>query len=818
MSAEAGASGGGGGDAALLKRYRRATQRRLDSLLDEGKRDGRILAQEEGEPAYNVVQEQLPREALVGAVQKFVGAHIPMPGAAVVSLSGGVDSMVLCQVLCYLRDYPRLSHPAASSAPTRRRGSGDVSRRGPAHVDARGRGGSPERAQSDGRGEDTEARLLHTVAAVHVDYGNRRESGEEAKFLEAWCRARGIQWFSTRAQVQRGAGDREAYEAETRELRFALYRSALEATGARGVMLGHHRGDVEENVISNVMKGVSVLALGGMHAVQYMSQFQVQVQRPLLALDKAEILDFATRYGVPYFKDTTPSWSTRGRLRRKLVPLLQDVYGDGVLSKLSSLAAEADEMNSLLDMSLFAPFHAAVIEGAAGACVTRESFDVYIEYPIAFWKRVLRHVCLRVGAEVPREGAVKQMLDRQRKALGLERWQWAPAPSERRKESTNSSSDSRRSARQGDKEARDQTEDRKGGDEAGGCAETRATWLQARQHSRTLLYGGGLYILNPALFPASPGGGDGVWWQRGQRLIVGRSYLLGSWNITLALLRVDEEFASSDSKRSMETGTVQQHWREYIGKTLGSWACSAKDVDEGEERRGGYSPVGVAMTMMDVVMGLLVYELPLVGWCGEDEAEELSGDGDNGSGGQEDGSGVVAWEIQPFARIAACRLIPREVRALLPIVAPVGAPTTQQQERRLSRHGVSRAPSRRQGSTPHGEGGDGNVLQDVGAALMPVRETPVRSSSLARILGVRRSPGPPMLERETGAGRSQERRGGSLKEGESERGESVEGRISDEMERSCRPQTEVEEGSQIRAGKGRRARFKVRVTLRAVLD
>jgi tRNA(Ile)-lysidine synthetase-like protein len=730
---------------------------------------------------------------------------------------------VLCQVLCYLRDYPHLSHPASSPALKHARGSRDVSRRGPARAGVGEQDSPHERREKDGDATGVDARILHTVAAVHVDYGNRCESGEEASFLEAWCRGRGIKWFSTRAQVQRGAGDREAYEAETRNLRFALYRSALDATGARGVMLGHHRGDVEENVISNAMKGGSVLALGGMHPVQYMSQFKVEIQRPLLAMDKVEILDFATRYGVPYFKDTTPSWSTRGRLRRKLIPLLQDVYGDGVLCKMSSLAAEADELNSLLQMSVFAPFHAAVIEGPAGACVTRESFDVYVDYPIAFWKLVLRHVCLRAGAEVPREGSVKQMLDRQRKALGRERYQLASS-GERGKVTrrggrsggqliarANGSGGRDRSSQPGDRVAAGQAEDGQGGDRMGRGGEMRATWLQARQHSRTLLYGGGLYILNPALFPASPGGGDGVWWHRGQRLIVGRFYLLGPWNVTLALLPVEEGVASRDVEEGVEKGDIKQRGRECIGRASGSSGGSGEGVNEGEERQGGYRPEA-AMTMMDVVKGLLVYELPLMAWRGEDEAEKMGGDADGGSGCQKGGgNGGVAWNIEPFARIAAFRLIPREVRALLPIVAPVGAPTTQHQERQLSHQaGVSHVVSgRRGGRARERTGGDG----DVGASP----EDTFRDS-LARVLSVRRYPCPPTPERAGGAGGGHERRNGRMGGSEHLRGKSDGRRMGESREssESSGVDTELEAGTYVEAGRGDWARRKVRVTLRAL--
>lgn len=39
----------------------------------------------------------------------------------------------------------------------------------------------------------------------------------------------------------------------------------------------------------------------------------------MLPFGKDVVYDFAHKFGVPYFKDTTPSWSTRGKLRRQLV-------------------------------------------------------------------------------------------------------------------------------------------------------------------------------------------------------------------------------------------------------------------------------------------------------------------------------------------------------------------------------------------------------------------------------------------------------------------------------------------------------------------
>ena len=50
----------------------------------------------------------------------------------------------------------------------------------------------------------------------------------------------------------------------------------------------------------------------------------VPIYRPFLNVTKKDIFAYAKAQGIPYTKDSTPSWSQRGRIRDELVPFLNN--------------------------------------------------------------------------------------------------------------------------------------------------------------------------------------------------------------------------------------------------------------------------------------------------------------------------------------------------------------------------------------------------------------------------------------------------------------------------------------------------------------
>lgn len=252
---------------------------------------------------------------------------------------------------------------------------------------------------------------LMEVSALHINYGNRPEAEAEAAFLERWCASINVplKVLAMPASLRRGVTDRELYEKEARERRFAFYREA-----DAPILLAHHRGDVMENCVSNSLKGCGPLRLSGM--VQRDTLHGVDIVRPFLALDKAQILRVAFDEGVPFLRDSTPAWSTRGRLRNEVLPLLKDVYGHGCVDSLAQLAEDSDSLRALCDARVFAAARSEVRKWALG---TRINLLPFRDESPFFWRQLLGDVAESIGRGRMSRKALRLLVGRLKGARGV---------------------------------------------------------------------------------------------------------------------------------------------------------------------------------------------------------------------------------------------------------------------------------------------------------------------------------------------------------------------------------------------------------------
>ena len=406
--------------ASMIQAFRKATNRRLAVLQDEARRLGYpannctmdvITDDDILECGYFIPSDPVTApsahvvyETIRSFVEQYLGIGPSRSDKAesvfskdptmlvsqetlrsvIVSLSGGVDSMVICAVLSHLQHHCR---------------------------------------------EFSQLR----IAAVHIDYANRPESLAEALYVQKYCQEclGNVDYHCRRIdEVTRGVTSRDDYERIAREIRYQFYRDTIQiysddtnrapvsrSRGHRidatwmnsrvGVMLGHHRGDLRENVLSNAHKGCGPLDLSGMTSVSLNDG--VLLLRPLLPLEKSAVFDYAHAFGVPYFKDTTPHWSTRGKLRNKLLPLLEEIYGEGSMNNLSNLAVESDACRGLLHNVMIQPFLDRVEYKPMGLSFPT---DPWKDQGLYFWKLVLREALHSAGLGMFTEKSVESFMKR----------------------------------------------------------------------------------------------------------------------------------------------------------------------------------------------------------------------------------------------------------------------------------------------------------------------------------------------------------------------------------------------------------------------
>jgi len=219
-------------------------------------------------------------------------AALPSKGEVTISLSGGVDSMVMAALL--------------------------------------GRRGC-------------------NVIAAHIVYGNRAESEAEANFVATYCRKLAIPLYVYRVEgLRRDSADRAFYEEMTRQLRFSVYK-ALD----RIVYLGHIQEDAVENVWTNFAHGSHLddLIKFRVRAIEE----GVTICRPWLRIKKQTIYAVAAAIGIPHLKNTTPPWSNRGKFRSAFYDATRAQYGPSVDEKILEVAGRLQAQAALLDRLLYQP-------------------------------------------------------------------------------------------------------------------------------------------------------------------------------------------------------------------------------------------------------------------------------------------------------------------------------------------------------------------------------------------------------------------------------------------------------------------------------
>lgn len=159
---------------------------------------------------------------------------------------------------------------------------------------------------------------------LHFEHGIRGEDSlRDMEFVQRYAQQLGLPCHIARADVPgEAARSGESIEAAARRMRYDFLYAAMGAHGLSAIAVAHHRGDLAETLLLNLIRGTG---LDGLVAMK--PRREPGIIRPMLGIAKEEILAFLEERRLPFVYDATndsPEYS-RNFLRAEVAPRLREL-------------------------------------------------------------------------------------------------------------------------------------------------------------------------------------------------------------------------------------------------------------------------------------------------------------------------------------------------------------------------------------------------------------------------------------------------------------------------------------------------------------
>ena len=218
--------------------------------------------------------------------------------------------------------------------------------------------------------------LLNTkveFVAAHCNFHLRgEESDGDERFVREFAEKRGIQCFVKHFETQKYAAKYGiSIEMAARDLRYAWFEQLRQQLGYDKIAVAHHADDQAETFFINLLRGAGLNGLKGMKPQNGV------IIRPLLWASREQIRKYAVENQILWREDHTNAESVylRNKIRNQLLPVFDELQPEarqGLYKSLEHLSAENELYRALLKEKL-----AQIVE--QGGDVQRLSFSKLVK-------------------------------------------------------------------------------------------------------------------------------------------------------------------------------------------------------------------------------------------------------------------------------------------------------------------------------------------------------------------------------------------------------------------------------------------------------
>jgi len=173
-----------------------------------------------------------------------------------------------------------------------------------------------------------------------VDYGLRQQSKDELSHAKELAKRYKLTCHSYIAdKIEKN------FEAKAREIRYNFFDELIQKYNYDNLLTAHHLGDRFEWMLMQFCKGAGCAELAGMKEIQIKQNYTLV--RPLLHLDKSELIIYLKKNNIKYFEDDSnvDEKYTRNRFRNNHTSPLLKEYLNGIKKSFKYLD---EDVNSLI--------------------------------------------------------------------------------------------------------------------------------------------------------------------------------------------------------------------------------------------------------------------------------------------------------------------------------------------------------------------------------------------------------------------------------------------------------------------------------------
>ncbi|MFP4478573.1 MAG: tRNA lysidine(34) synthetase TilS [Candidatus Izemoplasmatales bacterium] len=159
-----------------------------------------------------------------------------------------------------------------------------------------------------------------TLSVGHIDHKKRQTSSKDAEFVQAISESLNLPFYLYELNDE----DYDNFHDFAHKQRYDFLSDTAKKVKAQKIVLAHHQDDLAETILMRLTRGSSFEGYRGM--LERTMYQDIEIIRPFLKTPKTSLISYQKTYDVQYREDPTnlKDIYTRNRFRHKIMPLLEE--------------------------------------------------------------------------------------------------------------------------------------------------------------------------------------------------------------------------------------------------------------------------------------------------------------------------------------------------------------------------------------------------------------------------------------------------------------------------------------------------------------